>query len=108
MDTLRTEMAKETDNPIDVADPFARRLMVQYLARREGDVTRLREALGEGRFEDIKIAGHNMSGTGSAYGLERVSALGRDIERAAKDRNGPEIERLLAELDGFVRQVKIT
>lgn len=108
MDTLRTEMANETDKPIDVADPFARRLMVQYLARREADVSRLRVALGEGRFEDIKIAGHNMSGTGSAYGLDRVSAIGAGIERAAKSDDGPAIERLLADLEAFVRQVRIT
>ena len=108
MDTLRTEMAKETDSPIDVADPFARRLMVQYLGRREDDIVRLRVALGEGRFEDIKIAGHNMSGTGSAYGLDRVSAIGKGIENAATGEDGPEIERLLGDLEKFVHRVRIS
>lgn len=101
-------MANETEHPIDIADPFARRLIAQYLDRRRADIDALRAALSEDRFDEIRVSGHNMSGSGSAYGLDRVSAIGAGLEDAARNGDSTEIERLLEDLDRFVRGLRLT
>lgn len=105
---IRTEMASETETPIDIADPFARRLIVQYVDRRKADLELLRVALADGRFRDIQIAGHNMSGSGSAYGLDRVSQIGAGLESASKARSAAKITRLIDDLESFVQSIRVT
>ena len=89
-----------------VADPFARKLKSQYLGRRRMDVTRLRCDLAERRFEAIQRAGHNMFGSGAAYGFESISRLGARLESAAERCETAttgdlidELEKILASLD---------
>lgn len=101
-------MAKETETPIDVADPFARRLISQYVTRRKADIASLRRALEEHRFDDIRVTGHNMSGSGSAYGLDRVSEIGAGLEVAAGKGDSAEITRLIDDLHRFVRDLRLT
>lgn len=106
-DASGMEMNKGTDNTVVVEDPFARRLMVRYLTHRQDDVATLRTALAGKDFESIEKTGHNMFGSGSAYGLERISELGADLESKAKNGNGPAIGDLIDALDAFIRDVRI-
>ena len=101
-------MATDSDKPIDTADPFARRLLSQYVRRRTDDLAAMRAALDEGRFEDIRLAGHNMSGTGAAYGLEKVSELGAGLEFAAEAKHAGQIEKLIAELESYIGNLRLT
>ncbi len=100
-------MNKGCDNTVVVEDPFARRLMVRYLTHRKDDVATLRTALAGEDFESIEKAGHNMFGSGSAYGLERISELGADLESHARNGNVPAISDLIDALDAFIRDVRI-
>ena len=78
------------DNEIDIADPFARQLLAQYLSRRAADLPRLRNALEARDFGALRIAGHRLLGSGATYGLEEISRLGEKLEAAAiaKDESG--------------------
>lgn len=104
----RTEMAKEDEKPINVADPFARRLIVQYLKRRKADVDRLQQALQGGDLELIRIAGHNMSGSGSAYGFDQISEVGSALELAANADDTSGIEGLIDQLDRILASIRLT
>lgn len=101
-------MPKEEDNPIDGVDPFARQLINQYLGRRKADIDLLREAVDVGDFERIRVTGHNMSGSGSAYGLDRVSEVGAALEHAAKAGDSAEIANLIDQLEGILSSVRMT
>lgn len=101
-------MNYDTDKLIDIKDPFARRLILQYVDRRKADTDYLRSALVNGYFDSIQVTGHNLSGSGSAYGLGRVSELGAGLEKAAKARNTAEISRLIDELDNFVNGLRLS
>lgn len=100
-------MGDHKDKSIEVADPFARQLMARYLERRERDLVLLDEALANSDFDVIRRTGHNLSGSGSAYGLDAVSVLGRSIETAAESADVEHIRALLDDLAVFVRTVKI-
>ena len=100
-------MGGKTENLIDIADPFARRLVGQYLARRKDDVANLLVAVDNADFDTVRITGHNLSGSGAAYGLERISSIGSDLESAAGAADASRIMQLIADLNAFLRDLKV-
>ena len=97
----------DNGNRVHIADPFAKRLMAHYLGRREADLELFRTALAEKDFDSIRVRGHNLYGSGGAYGLSRVSELGESFESAATQENPEEIERLIGLLESYLRDLKI-
>lgn len=100
-------MGSDSDKPIDISDPFARQLMARYLERRDSDIGALRDALAATAFEKIRITGHKLFGSGSAYGLDEVSRLGERIEKAAEAGDSDSLERLIRDLEQYLRALKI-
>lgn len=94
--------------PIEIADPFARKLVGRYLENREGDIGKLQGALKREDFDTIRVTGHNLYGSGSAYGLDEVSRIGADLEQAADRQDGTGITRLIGELASFLRVVEVS
>lgn len=93
--------------PIEIADPFARRLIGKYLSHRKDDISKLQNALADSDFETIRITGHNLYGSGSAYGLDDISFIGASIEKAADDKDGPRIEGLIDDLTNFLHKLRV-
>lgn len=92
---------------IEITDPFARRLVGQYLDHRQEDIGKLTEALEASDFETIRITGHNLFGSGAAYGLEDISDLGRKLESAADAGDAAKIRRHIEELTHFLGNLQI-
>ncbi len=99
--------AADADRPVRIDDPFARQLLTRYLARRENDLVSLRNAVNDGEYELIERTGHNLYGSGSAYGLDVVSTLGACLEVAARRQRADRILELIDELENFLRHLKI-
>ncbi|MEM7763856.1 MAG: hypothetical protein AAF290_07215 [Pseudomonadota bacterium] len=93
---------------METTDPFAKRLIAHYLGRRASDVEALRDALGAGEFDAIRVTGHNMFGSGEAYGLKRISEIGRDIEAAAEQRDGTTVAAHIDALEAYLRELTIS
>lgn len=81
--------------------------MARYLERRDADVGNLRDALDATNFETIRVTGHNLFGSGSAYGLDEISRLGRQIETAAERQDAAGLGTLIDELEAFLGALKI-
>lgn len=92
---------------VDIADPFARQLMARYLSHRQQDLIEMRRAVANDDFDTIKLTGHNMHGSGSAYGLDRISELGAGLETAAIRQDRQAISDLIDDLERFVRELSI-
>ena len=107
IDDASNEMTRGTDKRVNIADPFAKRLMVRYLGRREADIELLRSALDGNDFKRIRVTGHNMCGSGSAYGLDRVSELGDLLENAAIARNFEQVHEIIDTLEAYLHGLKI-
>ena len=101
-------MTTRDDNRVVINDPFARRLMVRYLENRKDDIDAMRSALEIGDFDAIRNKGHNLFGSGSAYGLDAVSELGAALEKTAKKKNSEDIAQLIEKLEAFVSKVRVT
>jgi CheY-like chemotaxis protein len=78
----------------------------QYLSSCEGDLSALKDALGTGDFGRIQEVGHNLKGTGSAYGFSRITRIGGGLEFAAKACDPSEITERLRDLADCLLSIK--
>ena len=97
----------ERGKTLDIADPFARKLVGDYLENRRADIAKLTQALRDSDFETIRITGHNLMGSGAAYGFEAISEMGAGIESAAEAHDIMGVQRCIAELQDLLGQVKV-
>lgn len=98
-------MAGRQDKPIEIADPFARKLVGKYLENRKDDIKKLSSALDSGDYETMRVTGHNLYGSGAAYGLDDISWIGAGIESAAQSADKEKLERLIGELRDFLARM---
>lgn len=82
-------------------------LIPGFMQRRREDVASLRASLSAGRWEDIRISGHSMKGTGGGYGFEEISAIGAALETAATTRDEAETSRLIERLEQYLDDVVV-
>jgi HPt (histidine-containing phosphotransfer) domain-containing protein len=94
-----------TERDPDSAPEMAE-LRVAYLDRRRAELGSLEQAMHEGDFAAIRKAGHNLKGTGTAYGFEEITEIGRSLEDAAKDGDAFVIETLLDRMDSYIALVR--
>lgn len=58
-------------------------------------------------YEEIKKIGLTMRNSGSVYGFNEISILGKEIEKASEDSNSEKIEVLINSLVEYLHRVKI-
>lgn len=93
--------------PITASNEAERRLLARYLERKREDLSQLERAIETEDFALIRRIGHNLAGSGAAYGLLRISVLGRQIEGAAENRSATDAAATVAELSRFVSRISI-
>ena len=93
---------------IEVDDPFARKLLARYVERRVADLQTLRAAAAADDYDAIRITGHNMYGSGEAYGLQKISTIGAGLEQAATAREPERTAQLIDELEKYIASLAIT
>ncbi len=100
-------MTNPPDYLIHIHDRDVETLIEGYLARRKGDVMAAQEALAVGDFDQLALLGHNLHGSGGAYGIPQLSRIGRDLERAAQSAAAAEVEVLIVQLEDLLARVRI-
>lgn len=73
---------------------------------RENPAT-IAKALSSGDLQVPRTLGHNMKGTGTAYGFPAITELGAQIEQAAKDGNVETIRTKASELASYLERLRI-
>ena len=77
-------------------------LVPRFLENRRRDVEAIAAALKQADYENVRILGHNMKGTGAGYGLNRITEIGASLEQAAGRREPEEIRTRAAELARYL------
>ena len=77
-------------------------LVPGFLENRRRDVEAIAAALKHADYENVRILGHNMKGTGAGYGLNRITEIGASLEQAAGRREPEEIRARAAELARYL------
>lgn len=92
----------------DHIDPFAAELMTEYLAGRQEDIRVLESALtpSDANFHLIGLIGHNLHGSGGAYGFLELSDIGQALENAARNKDKDAAQQAVSSLRQFVTQTR--
>ena len=86
----------------DIAD-----LLPGYLERRRADIASLLSWLENSDFARIKSLGHQLKGSGSAYGLETISEQGQLLEQAARKSDKAAASTAIATLEKYLLRLVI-
>lgn len=78
-----------------------------YLENRRGDVVKLRTALDSGDYAMIRTLGHQMAGTGGAYGFEPITEIGSALEESALAGDPARTRTSIEELDRYLNAVRV-
>ncbi len=79
-------------------DERLRSLLPAYLQNRRRDILTVLTALDNHDFEQIRVIGHKMRGSGAGYGFPEITAIGQRLELAAENRDSQNTQERLAEL----------
>ena len=77
-------------------------LIPLYFALCRRDLLSLRTALEGTDFNQVRILGHNLRGSGGAYGFPELSEIGAVIETAGKTKDADLARDGIAKLAGFL------
>ncbi len=86
-------------------DPEFIELIKQYISYLKETIPTIKEKLANQEFYDVQKFGHNIKGSGGGYGYMELSAMGKNLEEAAKEEDGAACEKYLSEIDGFVNNL---
>lgn len=90
-----------------VDDPAMGKLLERYIARRWEDLDRAKQALLAMDLGTLARIGHNMRGSGTAFGIDAISGIGEALESAAEDRDRFAIRDVLADLEALLPRIRI-
>ncbi|MEM1008693.1 MAG: response regulator, partial [Myxococcota bacterium] len=85
---------KPTTTPSEITSQFDA-LLKRYIRNLHQRIQKLHNALEHKNFEDIKMLGHKLKGSGASYGLDEITEIGRQIEVSAAH-SPPQTQRLQA------------
>ena len=86
----------ETGRTAPGLDPDVAELIPAYLENRQTDLKALVQALDSLNYERVRILGHNLKGSGGAFGFPEITAIGKLLEQSAKDKAA---ERIRMQID---------
>lgn len=78
-----------------------------FLENRRSDICHIQKAIPEENFETIERLAHGMKGVGAGYGFHEITRIGKDMERAARDKQRKTVESLLRELVRYLDCVEV-
>jgi CheY-like chemotaxis protein len=87
-------------------EPSITRLAPRYLKNVEKDLKTLSDAAATEDYATVQRIGHNLNGTGGAFGFPKITELGALIERAAKDQAIDTIRPAIQELASYLERVQ--
>ena len=82
-------------------------LASKYLKSSRKKAAKIVAAIGSEDFDAVRTAGHNMKGTGTAYGFPRVTELGGSIERSAVERDASAVRTVVHDLIAYLDQITL-
>ena len=90
----------EIDRDFDTVAP-------EYLSSRCSECRLILDLLADDRFDDIRIIGHRMKGTGGSYGFDGISEIGERLEAAALAHNADAIRLAVSSLQAYLEGVVV-
>lgn len=100
-------MPKDNKKIVATVDADLEDLIPEYLENRQKDILQINVDLEKNDFENIRILGHSMKGSGGGYGFDKITEIGAMIEQSAQSRNSGEIKKQIEELSSFLEKIEV-
>jgi HPt (histidine-containing phosphotransfer) domain-containing protein len=78
-----------------------------FLNNRRVDITTIYDCLEKNDLETVRRLGHSMKGSGSGYGFDKITEIGKAIEDSAKTSDIEKIKGLTLELSNYLDVVDV-
>jgi CheY-like chemotaxis protein len=78
-----------------------------YLAARRQELPEMMALLAACDFERLAVLGHNMKGTGGAYGFPPLTRMGAALEHSARQKDAAVLGTQLTELQDYLARVQL-
>ena len=88
-------------------DPLIQDIVADFLQHRRENVASILDALEAADYEAVENIGHDIEGTGGAFGFSGMARIGRSLRQAAREASPGEIKRLAEELTSYLERLKI-
>ena len=82
-------------------------IVPRFLENRHKDLEIIRQAIEQNNLTLIQMVGHKMKGSGSGYGFDFITDIGRRLEGAARRGNGQDIQTFLQALDLYLTRLEV-
>ncbi len=96
-----------SERPVARVDSELAELVDGYLENRRADIENLTGFIRDREADEIRRLGHNMKGSGKAYGFDLITAIGANLEQAGRNADFTEAEKLLDQLNAYLDEVEI-
>ncbi|WP_432734672.1 Hpt domain-containing protein [Maridesulfovibrio sp. FT414] len=88
-------------------DEDLQEIMPRYLEIRQRELLELEQAVSEQNFDQIRMLGHKLKGTGSAYGFDELSRLGMLIEDKAVEKDMSDVPMFTSKVRHYLDNLEI-
>ena len=83
-------------------------LVPTFLDNRRKELAKLPAALDVSDYEQLRYLGHRMKGSGSSYGFEFISVLGRKIDEAARSGDSRSVATYIDDYTNYLSRIHVT
>jgi two-component system sensor histidine kinase/response regulator len=88
-------------------DKRLQEILPEYVERQRAGLRTLLAMLESGDFDGVCTFGHRMKGSGSGYGLDRITEIGAALEDAARQRDARGVRDQARALEQFLQRVSL-
>ena len=90
-----------------VIDADLEELIPDFLKNRVTDLEKLKKSSDASDFQSIRSIGHSLKGVGGGYGFMKITELGAELEKSAKESDIDTIKRCISELQNYLEKLDI-
>ena len=82
-------------------------MIPDYLGHRKAEISNIHSALERGDFSSLREIGHDIEGTGGAFGFKGRAQIGRSLRLAAAEGDHQGVRRMAEELSSYLDRVRV-
>lgn len=97
----------DEDPDVVTPDPEIAPLVPEFLANRRADVARIQGFIDSGSWEELRMLGHRLKGTGRGYGFARITEIGKALEQAGSTEDAGAARSAASKLDAYLDRVRV-
>ena len=97
----------QSNNTVVTLSSALEPIIPDFFQDTQNDLRAMQVALIDNDFETVRRLGHSLKGAGKSYGFDRLSDIGRSIEREAESQDSTSTLKWVSELSQYLEHVQI-